>query len=78
MIIKNHKEIYKNVAEKLELPYDIIELIGNFTWSELGKSLENFEHRQTYIYKLGSFRFRKRRVGFELSYFGRLYGESIF
>jgi hypothetical protein len=61
MIIKNHKEVYKNVAERLELPYDIIELIGNFTFTELANSLDNFEHRQTYVHRLGTFRFRRKR-----------------
>ena len=61
MIQKGSKDVYTNVANKLELPYDDVSLIGNFIWNELAKKLENFEHREIYMIKLGNFRFRKKK-----------------
>lgn len=61
MIVKNYKDVYKNVAERLELNGDLIALIGNFTYEEFGKMLDNFEYRENYMLGLGVFRFRKKR-----------------
>jgi hypothetical protein len=61
MIVKGYKDIYKGVSEKLDVPYDIVELIGNFTWRKLGESLDDFKHRETYMLGLGVFKFRKKR-----------------
>jgi hypothetical protein len=69
MILKTHKDAYKNVASKLELNEDLITLIGNFIYEEFGKSLDNFEHRENYMLGLGVFRFRKKR---SLEYIGKV------
>lgn len=61
MILKTHKDAYKNVASKLELNEDLITLIGNFIYEEFGKTLDNFEHRENYMLGLGVFRFRKKK-----------------
>src|ERR1700743_3575241 len=61
MILKTSKDTYKNVAEKLELSVDLVSLIGDFVWGELGKHLENFDHREIYFKSFGNIRFRKKK-----------------
>lgn len=61
MIVKGYKDIYKGVSERLDIPYEMVELIGNFTWNKLAESIDDFRHRETYLFGLGSFRFRKKK-----------------
>lgn len=61
MIIKNHKDVYKIVAENLNLDYETIRLIGDCAYEELGKKMDAFENRENYMFGLGCFRFRKKR-----------------
>lgn len=62
MIIKNHKETYKIVGEKLEVDYEIVRSIGDFIYDDLGKRIEDFKHREIYVYCLGAFRFRRKKT----------------
>lgn len=62
MIIKNHKETYRIVGEKLEIDYEIVRSIGDFIYDDLGKRIEDFKHREIYVYCLGAFRFRRKKT----------------
>lgn len=62
MIVKNHKDIYKTTAELLGLDVELVSLVGNYTWEELGNMITNFTDREIYVLKLGSFRFRKAKA----------------
>lgn len=59
MILKTYKDAYKNVASRLELDESVVSLLGDFVYEQLGRSLDNYEHRITYLYGLGHFTFRK-------------------
>lgn len=59
MIINNHKYIYKTVAEKYKLNQELVEKIGSFTWNDLNRRISNFENREIYVLKLGTWKFRK-------------------
>lgn len=59
MIIKSHKDIYKQVAEKYNFDPKLVEKIGSFTWKDLNKRVANFENREIYVLKLGILKFRK-------------------
>lgn len=59
MILPNHKDIYKNVAEKYNLDLKLVEAIGSYTWSDLNDRIANFKNREIYVYKLGVWKFRK-------------------
>ena len=61
MIVKKYKDIYQEVANKLDLPYSTIFLIGEFIYGKLSESMTNMEYREIYMYKLGSFRFRIKK-----------------
>lgn len=61
MIIKKHKDIYKEASKTLELSEDLVSLLGEFVYKELCDSLTNLEYREVYVYKLGSFRFRRKK-----------------
>lgn len=61
MKLRTHKDVYANVADNLNLEVDLVTLVGNFIWEDLANKLENFEHREIYVYKLGSFRFRRKK-----------------
>lgn len=59
MIIPNHKDIYKAVAEKYNLDLELVEKIGSFTWTDLNERIADFKNREIYMYKLGVWKFRK-------------------
>jgi len=59
MIIPNHKDIYKAVAEKYDLDLELVEKIGSFTWGDLNERISDFKNREIYMYKLGVWKFRK-------------------
>lgn len=59
MIIPNHKDIYKAVAEKYNLDLELVEKVGSFTWSDLNDRISEFKNREIYMYKLGVWKFRK-------------------
>lgn len=59
MIIPNHKDIYKAVAEKYNLDIELVEKVGSFTWSDLNDRISEFKNREIYMYKLGVWKFRK-------------------
>lgn len=59
MIIPNHKDIYKAVAEKYNLDLELVEKIGSFTWADLNERIADFKNREIYMYKLGVWKFRK-------------------
>lgn len=62
MIIKNYKQIFNNVAEELNVDKSLVEKVVEFTWNDLNNSISNFKKREVYVYKLGTFRFRKARA----------------
>lgn len=62
MIIRNHRDVYKKVADKLDIDYETIKLIGDFTWGDLHSRIEEFQNREIYVYGLGSFKFRKKKT----------------
>lgn len=59
MIYKTHKDIYKRLASKLNLDESIIQTIGDFYYEDIKNRMESFSHREIYINKLGSIKFRK-------------------
>lgn len=61
MIITGPRVIYSRVAKKLEVKPELVERIGNHIYEDLNKRVANFEDRELYMYKLGTFRFRKLR-----------------
>lgn len=61
MIINNHKYIYKQVSEKYGIDPQLVEKVGSFTWQDLNRRISNFENREIYVLKLGTWKFRKRK-----------------
>ena len=62
MIYKNSQHIYKQVAEKLNLPLELIEAVGTYTWKEANDIISNYKHRELYMYGFGTWRFRKMKA----------------
>jgi len=60
MIYKNHKDVYLTVSARYDLDFDLVRLIGDFYWADISNNIEKFKHRELYVNKLGSFRFRKK------------------
>lgn len=61
MILRSHKDVYKEVAITMDKDLDLITLVGDFTWADLTDRMIEFKTREMYMYGLGTFRFRRKR-----------------
>jgi hypothetical protein len=66
--IKNHKDIYEDVAKDLDLPVELVQNIGTHAWKQLKSEFQNMNHHEIYVLGLGSFRTRPNKMIKEMSY----------
>lgn len=62
MRIKNHKDVYRRVAENKNIDPKIVEALGTFIYEDLERRVANFEHRDIYVLRLGTFIFRQKKA----------------
>lgn len=62
MILRSHKDVYKEVAITMDKDPELIKLVGDFTWADLTDRMIEFKTREMYMYGLGCFRFRRKRA----------------
>jgi nucleoid DNA-binding protein len=55
MIPRKHKEFYKSTADKLGLDKDLVELIVDFYWLKVRKTMEEQKEHRINITQIGDF-----------------------
>lgn len=61
MIYKTHKDVYLTVSERYGIDLDIIKMVGDFYYNDISERVAGLKHREMYLDKLGSLKFRKAK-----------------
>jgi hypothetical protein len=76
LVPKKSKDLYKQVAEELGFPEDLVKDVVEMYWQDVRKALTDMKHHAIYVEGFGTFKSKEKRLTEALEEYERLYNNN--